>query len=337
MVSFTDENIASLHQRLDRLREEIAKVIVGRKQLIDETLIALLCGGHVLLEGAPGLGKTLLIRTLSQGLELVFSRIQFTPDLMPADILGTNVLLTDTHNPGERRIAFQPGPIFANLVLADEINRATPKTQSALLEAMQEYSVTVAGQTRELERPFFVMATQNPIEMEGTYPLPEAQIDRFFFKLTLDDPNRDELRSIVDRTTGKPMHQVAPVLTKDQLRQLQFIVREVPIASHVVDFAVELVHRTHPRENQNADEGLDQVARYVRYGVSPRGAQTLVLAAKARALLSGRANASIDDIAALAAPALRHRLILSFEAEAEGIEADSVVEAILERTLEEVA
>ena len=282
-MSQRDQTLTQLQGKLDRLQREIGKVIVGQTQLIEETLIALLCEGHVLLEGAPGLGKTSLVRTLGQGLDLRFSRIQFTPDLMPADILGTNVLLVDADR-GGRTITFQPGPIFANLVLADEINRATPKTQSALLEAMQEGTVTVAGTTYPLERPFFVLATQNPIEMEGTYPLPEAQVDRFFFKLLVQPPDAQELRRIVEKTTSDLQPAVNAVLDRDELLDLQRLVREVPVAAHVIDFAIHAVQATHPGH----PEATDAVKRYVLYGASPRGAQTLVLAAKARALIQGR-------------------------------------------------
>lgn len=327
-----DESLIELQGKLDRLQREIGKVIVGQAQLIEETLIALLCGGHVLLEGAPGLGKTSLVRTLGQGIDLRFSRIQFTPDLMPADILGTNVLLTDAERSG-RSVTFQPGPIFAHLVLADEINRATPKTQSALLEAMQEGTVTVAGTTYPLERPFFVLATQNPIEMEGTYPLPEAQVDRFFFKLLVKPPGPQELRSIVERTTGDTQPVVSTVLQREELLALQRLVREVPVATHVIDFAIHVVQATHP----SYQEATDEVKRYVLYGASPRGAQALVLAAKARALIQGRFNASVEDVASVVAPALRHRVILNFEAETEGIKVDDLIAPLITRTSQEVA
>lgn len=318
--------VIELQGRIDRLRREIAKVIVGQESVIEETLVAILCAGHVLIEGAPGLGKTQMVKALGQGLELSFSRIQFTPDLMPADILGTNVLLSDPDG-RERRVAFQKGPIFANLVLADEINRATPKTQSALLEAMQERSVTIGGATYPLDPPFFVMATQNPIEMEGTYPLPEAQVDRFFFKLRVEPPSRNELAAIVRRTTGESLSTVQQVLTHQELLALQGLVREVPIAAHVLDYAIELVHASHP---DNLAAVNRELASYVRYGASPRGAQSLVLAAKARALLYGRFNASIEDVSRMALPALRHRIILSFEAETEGIDPEHIVTSLID-------
>lgn len=327
-----ESSLVELQGKIDRLRREIGKVIVGQAQLIDETLTALLCGGHVLLEGAPGLGKTRLVRAIGQGIDLKFSRIQFTPDLMPADILGTNVLLIDGDGK-ERSVTFQPGPIFAHLVLADEINRATPKSQSALLEAMQEGTVTTAGKTYPLEKPFFVLATQNPIEMEGTYPLPEAQVDRFFFKLLVHPPSRHDLKAIVQRTTGDHDPVIAPVLDREELLALQKAVREVPIATHVLDFVVQLVEATHP----SSPGASEEVKRYVRYGASPRGAQALALAAKGRALLEGRFNASLEDVVLVAAPALRHRIILNFEAEADGIQPDQLIASLIQQVRKEVA
>lgn len=321
--------VSEVQGALSRVRKEIAKVYVGHDDLVDELLAALLCGGHVLLEGVPGLGKTLLVRTVGQVLELSFSRIQFTPDLMPADILGTNVLVQS--GTGERVFQFQRGPIFTHLLLADEINRATPKTQSALLEAMQELRITTGGQTYELPAPFFVLATQNPIEMEGTYPLPEAQVDRFMFKLAVKSPGLDDLRTIIDRTTGEITPQAHPALGHVQLIELQRLVREVPIASHVRDAAIQLVLATHP----NAPEATDAVRRYVRYGASPRGAQSIVLAAKAWALMSGRFNVSTADVHRMALPALRHRVMLNFDAEAENMEVDSILTEILNRTTDD--
>jgi MoxR-like ATPase len=287
-------------------------------------LIALFAGGHVLLEGVPGLGKTLLVRTLSQVLDLAFNRIQFTPDLMPADILGTNIVM---ETPGGRReFEFQKGPIFAHLILADEINRATPKTQSALLEAMQEHSVTAGGEIRRLDEPFFVMATQNPIDQEGTYPLPEAQLDRFFFKLLVGYPSGVDLMEVLTRTTEGRRSEISRVVSKEDLLGLMELVRQVPVASHVKDYAVRLVLATHPK----TETAVPISNQYLRFGSSPRGAQTLLLGGKVRALMQGRFNVSFDDIYAVAAPALRHRLILNFEAEAEGITTDHIVAQIVQ-------
>ena len=305
------------------MRAELGKVIVGQDSVVEGTLIALFAGGHVLLEGVPGLGKTLLVRTLGEVLDLSFSRIQFTPDLMPADILGTNIVM---EVPGGRReFQFQRGPIFAHLVLADEINRATPKTQSALLEAMQEHQVTAGGEIRKLVEPFFVMATQNPIDQEGTYPLPEAQLDRFFFKILVGYPTAEELTEVLSRTTVGARAGVERVLTREALLELMKLVREVPVASHVKDYAVRLVLASHPK----TDTAAPIASQYLRFGSSPRGGQTLLLAGKVRALTDGRFNVSYDDIEAVAASALRHRLILNFEAEAEGITTDHIIAQIL--------
>ncbi len=313
------------------MRAEIGKVIVGHDAIVESTLIALFAGGHVLLEGVPGLGKTLLIRTLSEALDLSFSRIQFTPDLMPADILGTNIVM---EVPGGRReFEFQRGPIFAHLVLADEINRATPKTQSALLEAMQEHQVTAGGELRKLVEPFFVMATQNPIDQEGTYPLPEAQLDRFFFKIIVGYPNAEELSEVLTRTTAGLRAQVGKVLEREALMELMKLVREVPVASHVKDYAVRLVLATHPK----TETAAPIASQYLRFGSSPRGGQTLMLAGKVRALIQGRFNVSFDDIEAVAPSAFRHRLILNFEAEAEGITTDHVITQILQDVPRDVA
>ena len=323
-VSTTTDSAAEVRQQLAGLEAELAQVIVGQQEVVRGVLTALLAGGHVLLEGVPGLGKTLLVRTLSEVLELSFNRIQFTPDLMPADILGTNLVV---ENPdGRREFQFQRGPIFAHLILADEINRATPKTQSALLEAMQEKQVTAAGEIRKLAEPFFVLATQNPIDQEGTYPLPEAQLDRFFFKLLVDYPSAAELTEVLSRTTERVKAEVNKVLDGASLLELQKLVREVPVASHVKDYAVRLVLATHPK----SETAAPIANQYLRFGSSPRGGQTLMLAGKVRALTQGRFNVSFEDIQAVAAPALRHRLILNFEAEAEGITTDHIITQILQ-------
>lgn len=319
----TESQIQSFRTTYAALRGEIAKVIVGHDEIVAHTLIALFAGGHVLLEGVPGLGKTLLIRTLSEVLDLGFNRIQFTPDLMPADILGTNLVMES--DSGRREFQFQRGPIFAHLILADEINRATPKTQSAMLEAMQEKQVTAGGELRKLSEPFFVMATQNPIDQEGTYPLPEAQLDRFFFKILVGYPSAADLNEVINRTTAGTRAEVNKVLTRENLLELMKLVREVPAASHVKDYAVRLVLATHPK----TDTAAPIANQYLRFGSSPRGAQTLILAGKVRALTQGRFNVSFEDIQTAALPALRHRLIPNFEAEAEGITTDHVIAQIL--------
>ena len=319
----TEQQIQTFRQAHAALRAELGKVIVGQDAVVEGTLIALFAGGHVLLEGVPGLGKTLLVRTLGEVLDLSFSRIQFTPDLMPADILGTNIVMEVAG--GRREFQFQRGPIFAHLVLADEINRATPKTQSALLEAMQEHQVTAGGELRRLVEPFFVMATQNPIDQEGTYPLPEAQLDRFFFKVLVGYPSAEELSEVLSRTTTGEGVKVERVLSREALLDLMKLVREVPVASHVKDYAVRLVLATHPK-TQTASPIASQ---YLRFGSSPRGGQTLLLAGKVRALTQGRFNVSFDDIEAVTAAALRHRLILNFEAEAEGITTDHIIGQVL--------
>jgi MoxR-like ATPase len=319
----TQNQIETFRSSWEKLRAEIGKVMVGHTEIVEGTLVAVLAGGHVLLEGVPGLGKTLLVRTLSEVLELSFNRIQFTPDLMPADILGTNLVV---ENPdGRREFQFQRGPIFAHLILADEINRATPKTQSALLEAMQEKQVTAAGEVRKLAEPFFVLATQNPIDQEGTYPLPEAQLDRFFFKLLVGYPSAAELTEVLNRTTENLKIQVNKVLDSATLLELQRLVREVPVASHVKDYAVRLVLATHPK----TATAVAIANQYLRFGSSPRGAQTLMLAAKVRALTQGRFNVSFEDVQSVAMPALRHRLILNFEAEAEGVTTDHIISKVL--------
>ncbi len=312
----------------ERLRQEVRRVIVGHHEVIDDVLVALLAGGHVLLEGVPGLGKTLLVKTLAQALELRFSRIQFTPDLMPADIVGTNIVMQDAG--GRRFFEFQRGPVFSQVLLADEINRATPKTQSALLEAMQEHAVTVAGTSYTLEEPFFVLATQNPIEMEGTYPLPEAQLDRFLFKLRVEFPSVADLVEIIDRTTAPSLPQARVVAPAVQILGMMRLAREVEVASHVKDYVARLVQATHP----DSSAGASMARKYVRYGGSPRGVQALILSGKVRALITGRANVAFTDLRALALPALRHRLILNFEGEAEGIDPDAIVRNVLEETPE---
>jgi len=324
LIMSTESQIQSFRESHAALQTEIGKVLVGQTEIVENTLIALFSGGHVLLEGVPGLGKTLLVRTLGEVLALSFNRIQFTPDLMPADILGTN-LVVETPS-GRREFQFQRGPIFAHLILADEINRATPKTQSALLEAMQEHQVTAAGEIRKLGEPFFVMATQNPIDQEGTYPLPEAQLDRFFFKILVGYPSAEDLNEVINRTTTGAKAEVNKVLDRDTLIGLMQLVREVPVASHVKDYAVRLVLATHPK----TDTATPIANQYLRFGSSPRGAQTLILAGKVRALAQGRFNVSFEDIQTAALPALRHRLILNFEAEAEGVTTDHIIAQILQ-------
>jgi MoxR-like ATPase len=305
-----------------RLRAEISRVIVGQTEILDDTLIALVAGGHVLLEGVPGLGKTLTVRTLASALQLDFHRIQFTPDLMPADLIGTQVIAETAD--GRKVFEFQKGPLFANVLLADEINRATPKTQSALLESMQEHSVTVAGVTHRLSEPFFVMATQNPLEMEGTYPLPEAQLDRFFVKLLVRYPGVQDLEMILDRTTGSQTPEANAVMTGERILEMSRLSRGIPISDDVRRYAIALVVATHP------DHELASAAakKYVRYGASPRGLQALILGAKIRAILDNRYHVSRDDLRSMALPVLRHRMILNFEGQAEGISTDDVIRRI---------
>lgn len=314
--------------RYAAIKEQIGRVIVGHDDIVHGVLTCMLVGGHCLLEGVPGLGKTMLVRTLAETLDLQFSRVQFTPDLMPADILGTNLVVEDEH--GRKSFEFQKGPVFTQILLADEINRATPKTQSAMLETMQEGTVTVAGHRFALDRPFFVLATQNPIEQEGTYPLPEAQLDRFLFKLVVGYSGRNELATIIDRTTRGEVIRPEKVMDGREILRWQTLVRDVILSSHVQDYIVRLVLATHPE----GELAADITNKYVRWGSSPRGAQTLALASKVRALLEGRYNVSFEDVRRVYLPAMRHRVLLNFEAQAEGIEADEVLLEILEKVAE---
>ena len=311
-----------------RIEAETGKYIVGQREVVRDTLIALIAGGHVLLEGVPGLGKTMLVRTLARVLDLKFARIQFTPDLMPADIIGTDIL--EEAEDGRREFRFQPGPVFTNLLLADEINRATPKTQSALLEAMQERTVTVANRSYPLEPPFLVLATQNPIEMEGTYPLPEAQLDRFLFKVNVVYPSSDELVEILNRTTVEAEPEVGIVADGATVLAMGTLARQVPVASPVAEYAARLTVATHPEGNAVPE----MVRKYVRYGSSPRGAQALILGGKVTALLAGRYNVAFEDLRAVALAALRHRILLNFEGQAEGVSADDVVKEVLREVAE---
>ncbi len=320
-----------LQQQLDdfrsdfeRLRSEISKVIVGQREILDDTLLALIAGGHVLLEGVPGLGKTLTVRTLADALHLPFSRIQFTPDLMPADLIGTNVVVEAPD--GKKSFEFQKGPLFANVILADEINRATPKTQSALLESMQEHSVTVAGVTHKLSEPFLVMATQNPLEMEGTYPLPEAQLDRFFCKLIVQYPAASELETILDRTTESESPSADAVLDGDRILAMSALARQIPISDEVRRYGIALILATPPEH----DLAPDITKKFVQYGSRPRGLQSLILGAKIRAILDNRVHVPREDLQLMALPVLRHRIILNFEGQAEGISADDVLTQIIE-------
>ena len=319
-----EQQCREFREVFEALRREVGKVIVGHEEIVDNVLISLFSGGHVLLEGVPGLGKTLLVRTLSSAFSLEFRRIQFTPDLMPADITGTNIIVEDQAT-GRREFQFQHGPIFGQIILADEINRATPKTQSAMLEAMQEHSVTSGGQVRKLREPFMVLATQNPIEQEGTYPLPEAQLDRFFFKLLASYSSREQLKAILDRTTTGEEPHAQPVADAEKILWAQKLVRHVVVAEHVQDYAIRLVLATHP-QGEFATEMTNQ---FVRFGSSPRGVQALVLAGKVRAMLDERYHVGFDDIAKSVLPALRHRLLLNFEGQAEGIQADDILNDIL--------
>jgi MoxR-like ATPase len=321
-----EQRIDLARDKLESLRRQIGLRIVGHQELIKGILACLLAGGHALLEGVPGLGKTLLVKTLSDALHLQFARIQFTPDLMPADIIGTQMVMQDEE--GRRHFQFQPGPVFTQLLLADEINRATPKTQSALLEAMEEKRVTVGRAGHKLDEPFMVLATQNPIEMEGTYPLPEAQLDRFLLKLNVVYPDAEELTEIIDRTTGGRAPELKPVMTGDEVTGVKALVRDVVIARHVKDYAVRVVLATHA----GGPLALPLTEKYVRYGASPRGAQSMILAAKAFALFEGRMNVSFDDLREAARPALRHRILLNFEGEAEGVDVEDIIGEIIAGT-----
>ncbi|WP_313891449.1 MoxR family ATPase [Psychrobacillus sp.] len=322
-MSFTTEEYTNMSKRLEEVRTEIGHFIVGQKEAVEFSLYCVLADGHALLEGLPGLGKTMLIRTISEVLDLSFSRIQFTPDLMPSDITGTSMI--ERLESGKQQFTFQKGPIFSQMVLADEINRATPKTQSALLEAMGEKTVTVLGETKQMDRPFFVLATQNPIEMEGTYPLPEAQMDRFLCKILVTYPSKAELMEITKRTTGGDTIQLNKIMHADELVHAQQMVKEVLIADDMLEYAVEIIAATHP-------EGavIPEVAQYVQYGSGPRGLQSLIKLAKARALVAGRYHVSIADIKSVAKPVLRHRLLLNYEGEAEGKTADDLIDIVLQ-------
>ena len=317
--------VKQLTESRNRFNMEISKRIVGQQEIIDHILIALLCRGHTLLVGVPGLAKTLLIKSIAELLDLNFSRIQFTPDLMPSDITGTEIIEED-HNTGKREFRFFKGPVFGNIILADEINRTPPKTQAALLEAMQEHKVTTAGQTYTLEEPFFVLATQNPIEQEGTYPLPEAQLDRFMFNIKIDYPNYEEEVAIVKSTTSEIDNELNIIIGREDLLLYQDLVRRVPIADNVIEFAVDLVSKTRPQ----SDKAFAAVSGWIEWGAGPRASQYLVLGAKAKAVLDGRPAPEIDDIKAMARPVLRHRLITNFNAEAEGLNTDDILSILLE-------
>ncbi|MEM7782692.1 MAG: MoxR family ATPase [Planctomycetota bacterium] len=310
-------------ETFNRIRNEVSRFIVGQEQVTEDVLIAIVCGGHVLLEGVPGLGKTALVNTISQALDLKFQRIQFTPDLLPADIVGTQILIDKNAN---KELEFQAGPVFCNILLADEINRATPKTQSALLETMQEKSVTVAGQTHLLDPPFFTLATQNPIEQDGTFPLPEAQLDRFFFKLYVELPGHDDFSEILNRTGGNSRPEINPVASGEDILEMGRLLRDVPIDKQIQDYLIRIVRATHPTDSN----ATTNIKKYVRYGSSPRGAQAVLAASKARALLDGRYHVASEDINRMALPALRHRVLLSFEGEAEGKSTDEVIRDVIE-------
>jgi MoxR-like ATPase len=326
----SEEAVKRIVDNFSVLKNELGKVIVGQENMLQKIYIAILCSGHVLIEGVPGLGKTLVIKTLSQVMDLSYSRIQFTPDLMPADILGTNIVNEDEN--GKRFFEFFQGPIFGQMILADEINRATPKTQSALLEAMQEQRITIFGKEYRLESPFMVLATQNPFEMEGTYPLPEAQIDRFFFKLKIDYPTPDQMLEIINKTTEDYQPKLNKVINAAEIIEMRQLIRQVPVSTKVKEFAVRTVMASHPIERCP----ISKTRKYVNFGASPRGAQALIMASKVLAILNGRYNASMDDIREIAKPTLRHRIILNLRGEAEGIDVDQIIEDIIYGVAEEV-
>ncbi|MGE7112501.1 AAA family ATPase [Lysinibacillus sp. NPDC047702] len=330
-MAFTEQQYVEMSMKLQQVKEEIHRFIVGQEEAIDYTLYAVLADGHALLEGLPGLGKTMLIRTISEVLDLSFSRIQFTPDLMPADITGTSMIERTTD--GKQQFTFQPGPIFSQMVLADEINRATPKTQSALLEAMGEKTVTILGDTKRMAKPFFVLATQNPIEMEGTYPLPEAQMDRFLCKILVPYPEKSELMEIMKRTTGAQEIGLQKIMDTEVLIEAQQMVKEILVADEMLEFATDLVVATHPERV----DAIDEVKQYAMYGSGPRGLQSLIKLAKARALMNGRFHVSVADIKSVAKPVLRHRMLLNYEGEASGKTADDVIDVILERVQQGVS
>ncbi|MFH1227194.1 MAG: MoxR family ATPase [Planctomycetota bacterium] len=319
-----EQEVNILQQKISDLKKEISGIVVGHDEVVEQVIIAMLAGGHSLMEGVPGIGKTLLVKSISRCLNLSFGRIQFTPDLMPGDITGTNIIVDDPS--GKKVFQFQPGPVFHNIILADEINRATPKTQSALLESMQETTVTINGVKYDLPRPFLVLATQNPIEMEGTYPLPEAQLDRFFFKITMKMPSLVEFNEIINRTTGEVKTALKSVFSQDEITRAGQLLRQVPIASHLVEYTSKLVMATHPQ----SEFSTESVRKYVRYGASPRGAQSIVLAAKACAIIRGRFNVAQEDIIKMSFPALKHRLILNLEGETSGIAPDEIIRDIVD-------
>lgn len=329
------DQVERLREARQKLREEVGKVIVGQKDVVDLLLLGLLCRGHVLLHGVPGLGKTLMARTLSETLDLKFKRVQFTPDLMPSDITGTDVI-EELEGGGGHQLKFVPGPIFTNFLLADEINRTPPKTQAALLQAMQEHEVSIGNTTYKLDPPFFVVATQNPIEMEGTYPLPEAQVDRFMFNIRVRYPSVSEEAAIIRNTTGIETQEPESVIAQDDLLRLQQIVRSVPVSDDVVMYAARLVNATRPESAQKSGENVEAVAKYVSYGASPRAGQSLILAGKARAVLEGRYHVDFDDVRALAHPVLRHRLVLNFHGRADNVDSDNVIDQLLAEVKKEV-